>query len=461
LSVRAPEDENVVGVRASQPRRESPAPPERTARLIKMKRLLKLLAVVLFVALLTQTPFIYRRYQLGRLDAKIQELNGARRADDDPAYADHKGVIHVHSFLGGHSAGTFADIERAAQANGLAFVVMTEHPSGDYDTRALTLRGVRGGGGVLFVAGNETSESDADRFLTFGGSATTDAPASPSSTPASPSSTPTSPSSTQEHIDRARAAGQLVFVAHPETFRSWGEASGFHGMEIYNLHADAKHIRRPLFYFDALWSYRSYPHLLWTRFYQSPDANLRRFDELTAGGAEAGGRKLVAIAGNDAHANVGLSLQDLAGHTIFALKLDPYERVFQIVRTHVLVERGQALNEENLLAALAGGHAYVAFDILCDASGFRFTASNGAEQKLMGDEIALTGEGVRFNVATPVNSRIQIIRNGQVVSEAQEASHHGWATNEAGVYRVVCYLPQLPAPLDAKPWIISNPIYVR
>jgi hypothetical protein len=79
----------------------------------------------------------------------------------------------------------------------------------------------------------------------------------------------------------------------------------------------------------------------------------------------------------------------------------------------------------------------------------------------MGDEIERTEGGVRFEVATPVNSRIQIIRNGQVVSEAREASYHGWETNEAGVYRVVCYLPQLPAPLDAKPWIISNPIYVR
>jgi hypothetical protein len=407
-----------------------------------MRRLLKLLAVVLLVALATQTPFIYRRYQLGRLNAKIQELNHARAADADPAYADHKGVIHVHSFLGGHSAGTFADITKAAQSNNLAFVVMTEHPSGDYDTRAMTLRGVRGG--VLFVAGNETSEADADRFLTFGGTAAhADAVA---------------PATTQESIDRARAAGQLVFVAHPETFRSWGEARGFDGMEIYNLHADAKHINRPLLFFDGLWSYRSYPHLLWTRFYQSPDANLRRFDELTAPEA---GRKIVAVAGNDAHANIGLALGDLAGHTIFALKLDPYERTFQIVRTHVLVERGQALNEETLLSALAAGHAYVAFDILCDASGFRFTATNGAGRKLMGDEIARTQEGVRFDVATPVNSRIQIIRNGQVVSEAREASSHGWTTNEAGVYRVVCYLPQLPAPLDAKPWIISNPIYVR
>jgi hypothetical protein len=409
-----------------------------------MKRFWKLLAVVALVALLTQTPFIYRRYQLGRLDAKIQELTGARAADLDPAYADYKGVIHVHSFLGGHSAGTFVDITRAAQSNGLAFVVMTEHPSGDYDTRALTLQGTRGG--VLFVAGNETSESDADRFLTFGGTA---AAAAGGTTP---------PSSTQEVIDRARANGQRIFVAHPETFRSWGEASGFDGMEIYNLHADAKYINRPLLFFDGLWSYRSYPHLLWTRFYKSPEANLRRFDELTAAGTN---RKLVAIAGNDAHANVGLALQDLAGHTIFALKLDPYERTFQVVRTHVLVERAAPLNEENLLSALASGHAYVAFDILCDATGFRFTATNGAEHKLMGDEIARSDAGVRLRVTTPVRSRIEIVRNGQVVSEAQDVSSHEWTASEAGVYRVVCYLPQLPAPLNQKPWIISNPVYVR
>lgn len=409
-----------------------------------MKRILKLLAVVLLVALVTQTPFIYRRYQLGRLDATIQELARARTPDADAVYADHKGVIHVHSFLGGHSAGTFADITRAAQSNGLAFVVMTEHPSGDYDTRALTLRGVRGG--VLFVAGNETSESDADRFLTFGGTATGEASAAPSST--------------QESIDRAKAAGQLVFVAHPETFRSWGAARGFDGMEIYNLHANAKQINRPLLFFDGLWSYRRYPHLLWTRFYESPAANLRLFDELTGG---EGGRKIVAIAGNDAHANVGLALQDLAGHTLFALKLDPYERTFQVVRTHVLVERDRPLNEETLLSALARGHAYVSFDILCDASGFRFTATDGAQQqqRLMGDEIARSGAGVKLSVTTPVKSRIEIIRNGQVVSGAQGAAAHEWTTNEAGVYRVVCYLPQLPAPLDAKPWIISNPIYVR
>ena len=406
-----------------------------------MRRLLKLLLIVLCVALLSQTPFIYRRYRLGQLDAKIRELNAARQVQDDPAYADYRGVIHVHSFLGGHSTGTFAEIERAAQTNGLAFVVMSEHPSGDYDTRSLTLKGVRGG--VLFVQGNETSESAEDRLLTFGGTAAT---------------TGGAPSSTQESVTRAKAAGQLVFIAHPETFRSWQETSGFDGMEIYNLHADAKNINRFSLFFDGLWSYRSYPHLLWTRFYQSPDANLRRFDELTA--QEGGRRKVVAIAGNDAHANVGLSLRQLTGKPVVELKLDPYERSFQVVRTHVLVERDQPLNEENLLNALARGHAYVSFDVLCDASGFRFGAANDSEQKLMGDEIALTS-GVRLQAETPVKSRIVLYRNGQVVSEAKEVARHEWTANEAGVYRVVCYLPQLPAPLDAKPWIISNPIYVR
>ncbi|MCA1555100.1 MAG: hypothetical protein LC747_00230, partial [Acidobacteria bacterium] len=342
----------------------------------------------------------------------------------------------------GHSTGTFADITKAAQSNALAFVVMTEHPSNDYDTRAMTLKGVRSGG-VLFVPGSETSEADGDRFLTFGGAAIGDTVAA---------------SSTQEQINRAKAAGQLVFIAHPETFRSWREASGFDGMEIYNLHADAKNINRLTLFFDGLWSYRSYPHLLWTRFYESPAANLQRFDELTA--QLGGGRKVVAIAGNDAHANVGLSFRDLAGHSLFELKLDPYERSFQTVRTHVLVERGQPLGEENLLTALAGGHAYVSFDILCDASGFRFTATNGAEQKLMGDEISLS-TGVKLGVATPIKSRIRLIRNGQIMSEETGAVRHEWTVNEPGVYRVVCYLPQLPAPLDRKPWIISNPIYVR
>lgn len=405
-----------------------------------MRRWLKRFFILLVVLLLTQTPFIYRRYQLGQLNRTIQQLNASRVTSSD-VYADYKGALHVHSSLGGHSTGTLAEIIQAAEANKLAFVVMTEHPAAEMDTRALTLQGMHGG--VLFINGNETSESSEEHLLTFGGGTLANNGDAPS---------------TQSLIDRAKAAGQLVFIAHPETFHNWQEAHGYDGMEIYNLHANAKNIRRLLIFFDGLWSYRSYPQLLWTRFYESPASNLKQWDALTTA---PGGRKVVAIAGNDAHANVGLSFQQLNGKPILQLKLDPYERSFQVVRTHALIEQGQPLTNDTLLDALAHGHCYVSFDLLADATGFRFMAENGAEKKLMGDEIALSGGDVKLHISVPVKSRVVLVRNGQVSNEARECLQQDWTVNQAGVYRLEVYLPQLPNGLDQKPWIISNPIYVR
>ncbi|MFL6207925.1 MAG: CehA/McbA family metallohydrolase [Pyrinomonadaceae bacterium] len=407
-------------------------------RMGRRRRWLKL-ALALFVALLiTQTPFIYRRYKLGRLAATIAQLNAQRSINTDDAYADYKGALHVHSSLGGHSTGTLADIIQAARANSLAFVVMTEHPATDMDTAAQTLSGLHGG--VLFIAGNETNESADDRLLTFGRDARTIA--------APPGA------STQDLIDQAKQAGQLVFIAHPETFRSWQTARGFDGMEVYNLHANAKQINRLTLFFDGLWSYHAYPHLLWTRFYETPSANLRRWDELTIQG-----RRVVAIAGNDAHANVGLSLQQLTGKPILQLKLDPYERSFQVVRTHVLIAKDQPLDTASLLSAFSHGHAYVAFDIMCDATGFRFTAEGGGRTVLMGDMIVLADDGLRLRAAALVESRIVLIKDGIKFAEVT-ARQHEWVVTQPGVYRIECYLPQLGAPLDQKPWIISNPIYV-
>ena len=402
--------------------------------------LLRLALALVVVFLITQTPFIYHRYKLGRLAATIRQLNAQRTVNADDPYADYRGALHVHSSLGGHSNGTLAEIIQAARANALAFVVMSEHPAADMDTSAQTLSGMHGG--VLFVAGSETSEATDDRLLTFGRDAHT-----PAAAPAA---------STQASIDRAKQAGQLVFIAHPETFRSWQTARGFDGMEVYNLHADAKHVRPMWLFFDGLWSYRSYSHLLWTRFSEAPTENLRRWDELTA----REGRRVVAIAGNDAHQNVGLSFQHLTGKPILRLMLDPYERSFQVVRTHVLLDKQQSLNTDTLLAALAAGHAYVSFDLLCDATGFRLTAESAGKTALPGDEIAAGAGSVRLRVATPVESRIVLLKDGQVQGEVV-ATRQEWTVTQPGVYRIECYLPQLGAPLAGKPWIISNPIYVR
>src|SRR6266550_1181775 len=119
-----------------------------------MKGWKKLLMGLLLIVLLSQIPFAYRRYRLGRLHAAIQLLNSQRRIPETSnKLAEYKGVVHVHSFLGGHSTGGFAEIISGAQANQLQFVIMTEHPAKDYNTAEMTLKGIHGG--VLFANGNE------------------------------------------------------------------------------------------------------------------------------------------------------------------------------------------------------------------------------------------------------------------------------------------------------------------
>src|SRR4030095_6317786 len=106
-----------------------------------MKRWKKIALVLLGLILISQIPFAYRRYRLGRLHAAIGRLSTQHTTPPAPdGFAEYKGVMHVHSFLGGHSPGTFDEIIKAANANQLNFVVMTEHPSQNFDTAAMTLK---------------------------------------------------------------------------------------------------------------------------------------------------------------------------------------------------------------------------------------------------------------------------------------------------------------------------------
>src|SRR5947207_15681851 len=91
----------------------------------EMKRWKKVALVILAVFLLFQIPFIYRRTRLGALRSAIQQVNAQRGLNQaESAYTDYKGVIHVHSSLGGHSTGNVTDIIQAATRNTLQFVGM-------------------------------------------------------------------------------------------------------------------------------------------------------------------------------------------------------------------------------------------------------------------------------------------------------------------------------------------------
>jgi hypothetical protein len=344
-------------------------------------------------------------------------------------------VIHVHTFLGGHSTGGFDELIDGARKNNLDFVVMTEHTTELYDTSAQTLQGIRGG--VLFVGGQEV-ETTADRFLLVPGSA---------------EAAQAKQLQTSDFLRKNHALNKLAFITYPENFNTWN--SDFDGIEVFSLHTNAKKMNPFFAFFDTVWSYYSYPELVLANYFERPEENLQKFDEITTN------RKSTLFAGSDAHSNIGFHLfGDDAGNKLVNLKIDRYETVFRLVRTYVLLEKDKQLNQENLLEALKKGHTFIGFDVLSDTQGFSFSAENGVESVIQGDEIS-AAQGVNLRASAPQSARFAIFKNGKKVFEAEETAEINFQTREKGTYRVEVYLDALGSPFDKTPWIISNPIYVR
>lgn len=400
-----------------------------------MKLWKKICLILLAVFLLAQIPFVYNRFQFGQLYDRINSLQTQRVENPNQNFKDYKGIIHVHTAIGGHSTGTFDELIDGTAKNELDFVVMTEHTTDLYDSSALTLKGKIGN--ALFVNGQEV-ETATDRFLLLDGSA--EAGKMNRVMP-------------NDFLNQIHAQNKLAFITYPEKHKDWN--SNFDGVEVFSLHTNAK--KMPVFFtvFDALWSYYSYPELVLVKYFQRPDENLKKFDEVTQT------KKSTLIAGTDAHSNIGFHLLgDDAGNKIINLKIDRYETIFRTVRNHVLLAADKPLTQENLLEALKNGHCFVGLDVLSDTKGFLFAAENGKETKIMGDEIALT-ENLNLKISVPQTARIVIFKNGEKVGEQANAAQFDFPVKEKGTYRTEVYLDNLGMNFDRMPWIISNPIYVR
>jgi hypothetical protein len=400
-----------------------------------MKR--RILIAILGLIIVSQVPFAYRRYRLRRLRQTILQLASQRVPTSvESEFADYQGVMHVHTSLGGHSTGNFAELINAAKANQLDFVIMTEHPQQDFDTAAMTLNGTHAG--VLFINGNEAATSNGDRLLLIPGSA---------------NAASTNTQTTADVVARQKAAGGLAFAAYPSDSQNW-QTTSIDGVEVYNLFTNTREINPVVMFFDGLWSYGSYPELMFANFFARPTENLKRWDDAIS----ASNRKLTAISGNDAHSNVGVSVNDASGKQWLGVKLDPYERSFRTVRTHVLIKRDKGLSRESLLEALALGHCYVSFDLFGEARGFSFAVS-GSAQKILGDDVELVN-GLSLKASAPLNSRFALWKDGSVIAQ-QSGSSAEFSIMTPGAYRIETYLDALPKPVTGQPWIISNPIYVR
>ena len=399
-----------------------------------MTRAQKLLLVLFVLLLLTQIPFAYRRYRLNRLSETIQSLETTRfPTKTNPRFHEYKGVVHVHSFLGGHTNGQFSEIIEAARANDLDFVVMTEHTEREVDTASATLKGIHDG--VLFVNGNEVSTANGDRVLAVPGNASL-----------------ANPQISVSDITSQNPDG-LTIAAYPDQFRDWD--TKVDAIEIYNVFTNSKLINPVIAFFDTLWLHRSYPALMFANYYRRPDEAIRTWDKTLSS------RKVVAVAGNDSHSNVGVQLTR-SGRAIWKFQVDPYATSFQLVRMHVFVPSDQQLDINTLLTAMKQGRCFIGFDQLGDTTGFGFQAINSTTGTMaeMGDDVKLES-GLKLRISLPISAGIMLFKNGQVILDESEVSNREISIAERGVYRVEVYQPRLGKPFSEQPWIISNPIFVK
>jgi hypothetical protein len=363
-------------------------------------------------------------------------MQNGRSSTSDTNFRDYKGVIHVHTSLGGHSTGSFEELIDAANDEGLDFVLMSEHWSQKFDTSALTLNGNYGN--TLFVNGNEIDTADGGRFLI---------------SPGRKDAAELRKVSTETAIELIHADNGLAIVAYPET--SGATNSSFDGIEVLSLHTAAKKMNWFTAFLDMIWARTDDRPIAFASGITRPDENLRLFDEVSLR------RKVTLFAGADAHSNLGVHLiGDDTGKKLLNIKADPYRTILRIVRIHILASSEQPLTRELLLETIKLGHFYIGLDAFGDPSGFSFTAEASGETKLMGDEVESSDE-LTLKVTAPVKVRAVVYKNGEIFQERSETTDFSFKPDTPGVYRVEAYLEQIGTGGERMPWIISNPIYVR
>ena len=415
------------------------------------------------------------RMQVARLKAVHDDRSkiAATRHEvkDKTGYADYRAVMHVHASDSPHTGGTREEVLAAAIRTGVNIVMLNDHTRGDRDFISDSWRGIRRG--VLFIPGAESEGFLAYPMASIRGRKWT---------------------SREEYIRIIKESGGNIFLSHVEEKLDW-PVTGVDGLEIYNNHTDVKDeaafymwLRQALVDPDGLRSLdqalKGYPQEV---FGVCQDYLV---DVMSKWDRELAIHRLTGVAANDSHHNQVFTLTavdagaadlhyissgaataritskeapriaDLVsgrkpGDVIASADLDPYERSFGYVTTHLLA---RGLSEADVRDALTRGHAYVAHDWLCDPTGFCFIALDGVGRTvgIMGDEVRPRA-GIVLKAAFPAPCTIKVIIDGKV-SSVQEGESIQIQASRPGVYRIEGWLT-----LDGeqRPWIYSNPVNVR
>lgn len=403
-------------------------------------------------------PALWRHWiTYPRLETERKRLAGQRRMPPElRSLHDFRGVLHAHSEFSHDSRGTLPQILAAARQADLDFIFLTDHPENTVETFP---RGHNGRPQNIIIA----SGAESHRLLVLPAEQTT-------------IDWGLSTGDIIRHVVSHRGA---VFFAHSEEEHDWRDVN-FQGMEIYNIHTDFKDENQLGLLLNMLVNAGRFRHWVMSEIFDPQLAILARWDSLNLQ------RRVVGIAGNDAHNNINISAQPLPdgrlrwfgpnaaplgvtpgwgwlkallhadgpGRDLYLWQLDPYAESFEFVTTHILSD---TLSAEALRRHLVAGHVFVAFDHLADSRGFQFAARQAAGPVLgiMGDSVRAAG--AELYVQSPLPARIAFLRNGKVLHTSDPIATACLPVVEAGVYRAALSL-RLGG--TWRPWIYSNPIYL-
>ena len=419
----------------------------------------------------------FERLSLVRLAAvhnDVQKLNAQRSSIPFlPGLNDYRCILHAHAEDSTHTGGTLFEMLGDAKQASVSAILLTDHYRPPRDFIDGRWRGMRNG--VLFVPGSE-----ARGFLIY-----------PMKSMLTQMELPE-----REFIETATAGDGMIFLSHIEE-RKDHPVNGLTGLEVCNRHWDAKQDKASLVVLAMKLTYpkqladleeaeRLYPDELLAFQYDYPKVYLDKWDEGTKQ------QRLTGVAANDCHHNqilivkmvdektvlLGTNVDEdkqmqritstfrpgieemtkghKPGDILVKLDIDPYFRSFRNASTHVLAQK---LDESSIRSALKAGHAFVAHDWMCDATGFRFDANDasGGQVAMMGDELRLAN-GLKLTAKLPLPAYVRLLRHGAEVAISEGHAEFEFALREPGVYRLEAWL-KLDGEL--RPWILANPIYVR
>jgi hypothetical protein len=439
------------------------------------------LLMVIFVGTVTgQPPRKYtnvERLSLVRLAAThddVQKLKPQRvHIPPIPGLNDYRCILHAHAEDSTHTGGTLLEMLADAKKAGVHAVLLSDHFRPPRDFIDGRWRGMKDG--VLFIPGSEVRG-----FLIYPMASMLDRMEAKGA----------------DFISTVTAGDGLIFLSHIEE-RKDHSVDGLTGLEIYNRHWDAKQdplsllvlagmLTDPKQLAELKEAVRLYPDELFAFQCTYPKVYLHKWDE----GSKK--KRLTGIAANDCHHNQVLIVKMLDDETVLLgtnvdedkkmqkitaafrpgikemtkgrkpgdilvkLDVDPYLRSFRNSSTHVLAPK---LDEGAIRTALKAGHAFVAHDWMCDATGFRFEANDvgGKRVALMGDAVKLA-DGLKLTAKLPLPAYVRLLRHGEEVAKSEGKAEFEFAPKEPGAYRLEAWL-RLDGEL--RPWIFGNPIYVK